>query len=159
MASLITLSGVPVSGKRPPLEVSDEVWDLLEPLLPVSERRLRYSGRRRSPDPQALRGILFVLRTGIPWMRMAQELRRRSGFTCWWRLEEWQQAGAWDELHAVLLTRLWAPGEIEWSRAVVDGSRMQASKGPPRRARSIGAETGRSTHPWSTAEVRRSRSR
>jgi len=46
------------------LEVSDEVW-ISEPLLPVSERRLNIRPQAL-PGPQALRGILFVLRTGIP---------------------------------------------------------------------------------------------
>jgi transposase len=48
-----------------PWIVSDELWELIEPLLPVRERRFRYSGRQRLPDRQALQGILFVLCTGI----------------------------------------------------------------------------------------------
>ena len=150
-----------MSGKRPPWEVSDELWELVEPLLPVRERRFRYPGRKRFPDRQALCGILFVLHTGIAWMQLPQELGYGSGFTCWRRLEEWQQAGVWDKLHRLLLSRLHAAGEIEWSRAVVDGSHIQAKKGAPKRARarSIGAETARSTTSSSTEKAPRSRSR
>ena len=113
----------------PPWEVSDELWELVEPLLPVRERRFRYPGRKRFPDRQALCGILFVLHTGIPWMHLPQELGYGSGFTCWRRLDEWQQAGVWDKLHQVLLTQLRAAGEIEWSRAIVDGSRTRRKRG------------------------------
>ena len=116
-------------GASPPWEVSDELWELVEPLLPVKQRRYRYPGRKRFPDRQALCGILFVLHTGTPWMHLPQELGYGSGFTCWRRLDEWQKAGVWDKLHAVLLTRLRAGGEIDWSRTVVDGSHIQAKKG------------------------------
>ena len=44
-----------------PWIVSDELWELVEPLLPVKERRFRYPGRKRLPDRLALQGILFVL--------------------------------------------------------------------------------------------------
>jgi len=44
-----------------PWIVSDELWELIEPLLPAKERRFCYPGRKRLPDPQALQGILFVL--------------------------------------------------------------------------------------------------
>jgi transposase len=141
-----------------PWVVSDELWGLVGPLLPVRRRRSRYPGRRRLPDREALSGILFVLQTGIAWMHLPRELGFGSGHTCWRRLDEWQQAGVWDKLHAVLLTRLQAAGEIEWSRAVVDASHVQAKKGAPRRARArlIEPETGRSTISSSTGTGSRS---
>jgi len=118
-----------------PWIVSDELWELVEPLLPRRERRFRYPGRRRFPDRQALQGILFVLHTGIAWTHLPQELGFGSGVTCWRRLDEWQRAGVWERLHAHLLSRLRSAGEIEWSRAVVDSSQIRAKKGAPRRAR------------------------
>ena len=118
-----------------PWIVSDELWQLVAPLLPRKERRFRYPGRKRLPDRQALQGILFVLHTGIAWTHLPQELGFGSGVTCCRRLEEWQQAGVWERLHALLLSRLRAAGEIEWTRAVVDSSQIQAKKGAPKRAR------------------------
>jgi transposase len=118
-----------------PWIVSDELWELVEPLLPKKERRFRYPGRKRFPDRQALQGILFVLHTGIAWTHLPQELGFGSGVTCWRRLDEWQRAGVWERLHVLLLQRLRAAGELEWSRAVVDSSQIQAKKGAPRRAR------------------------
>lgn len=36
--------------------------------------------------PCCLRGVLFVLRTGLPWEWMPQEVFGVSGVTCWRRL-------------------------------------------------------------------------
>jgi transposase len=58
--------------------VSDELWGLIEPLLPRIERRFRYPGRKRLPDRQALQGILFV-HTGISWPHLPLELGFGSG--------------------------------------------------------------------------------
>jgi transposase len=63
-----------------------------------------------------------------------------SGVTCWRRLDEWQKAGVWERLHVQLLSRLRAAGQIEWSRAVVDSSQIQAKRGAPRRARARSTE-------------------
>src|SRR5690348_7601994 len=111
-----------------PWIVSDELWELVEPLLPKVERRFRYPGRKRLPDRQALQGILFVLHTGISWPHLPLELGFGSGVTCWRRMDEWQKAGVWERLHELLLARLRAAGEIEWSRAVADSSHVQAKK-------------------------------
>src|SRR5436305_14094355 len=108
--------------------VSDELWGLVVPLLPVKERRFRSPGRKRLPDREALQGILFVLHTGISWPHLPLELGFGSGVTCWRRLDEWQRAGVWERLHELLLARLRAAGEIEWSRAVADSRRAQAKK-------------------------------
>jgi transposase len=130
-----------------PWIVSDELWELVEPLLPRVERRFRFPGRKRLPDRQALQGILFVLHTGIAWRHLPLELGFGSGSTCYRRLDEWQRAGVWQRLHALLLAELRAAGELEWERAVVDSSHVQAKKGAPRRgrARLIADEQARST--------------
>jgi transposase len=112
-----------------PWIVSDGLWELVEPLLPRVERRFRYPGRKRLPDRQALQGILFVLHTGISWPHLPLGLGFGSGVTCWRRLDEWQKAGVWERLHELLLARLRAAGEIEWSRAIADSSHVQAKKG------------------------------
>lgn len=69
-----------------PWIVSDELWELVEPLLPRKERRLRHPGRNRLPDRQALQGILFVLHTGIAWQHLgllrADEPVHHGRFRC-----------------------------------------------------------------------------
>jgi len=140
-----------------PWVVSDELWKRIEPLLPKVERRFRYPGRKRLPDRQALQGILFVLYTGIAWRHLPLELGFGSGSTCYRRLDEWQRAGVWERLHALLLAELRAAGELEWARAVADSSHVQAKKGAPRRARARLIEPDRA--PNSTSWSRRMGSR
>jgi transposase len=112
--------------------VSDELWAIVEPLLPKVERRYRFPGRKRIDDRSVLTGILFVLQTGIPWEYLPQEMGCGSGMTCWRRLKEWQDAGVWQKLHEILLARLHAAGRIDWSRAVVDSSHVRAVGGARR---------------------------
>jgi len=72
--------------------VSDDLWAVIEPLLPVIPLRPK-GGRPRVPDRAALTGIVFVLLTGIPWEMLPQEMGCGSGVTCWRRLRDWQMAG------------------------------------------------------------------
>jgi transposase len=74
------------SSRTKPWIVDDELWGLIEPLLPQSPRRFRYPGRRRLDDRLVLQGILFVLHTGIGWEHLPQELGFGSGMTAWRRL-------------------------------------------------------------------------
>jgi len=107
--------------------VDDDLWALVAPLLPAAKpRRTRYPGRKPLDDRAVLTGILFVLRSGIPWEMLPQEMGCGSGMSCWRRLRCWQQAGVWDKLHEVLLARLRTVGRIDWSRCIVDSSSIRA---------------------------------
>ena len=83
-------------------------------------------GRPRIPDRACLTGIVFVLKTGIQWEDLPQEMGCGCGMTCWRRLRDWQAAGVWEELHRTLLDRLGEAGRIDWSRASVDSSTVPA---------------------------------
>ena len=107
--------------------LDDELWKLIEPLLPPPKPpRFRYPGRRPVSNCAALTGILFVLKTGIPWEHLPQEVGCGSGMTCWRRLRDWQKAGVWDRIHRVLLERLREADKIDFSRAVVDSGSVRA---------------------------------
>ncbi|WP_439649029.1 IS5 family transposase [Herbidospora cretacea] len=115
--------------KLKPWEVDDELWAVIEPLLPRRPRRVRHPGRKRLDDRLALQGILFVLHTGIAWEHLPQELGYGSGMTCWRRLDEWNRAGVWQRLHEILLDRLRSADVLDLSRAAVDSSQIRALKG------------------------------
>ena len=124
--------------------VSDELWELIEPLIPKVARRHRFPGRKRLDDRKVLTGILFVLQTGIPWEYLPQEMGCGSGMTCWRRLAAWNEAGVWDELHLVLLKKLRGAKSLDWSRVVIDSSHVWAARAAPKRAGS-----------WVTTPLRR----
>ncbi len=107
-------------------EVDDELWAVIEPLLPKIERRARHPGRKRHPDRLVFQGILFVLHTGVAWEHLPQELGFGSGMTCWRRLAEWTEAAVWPQLHAVLLAELRSVDALNFSRTAVDGSHIRA---------------------------------
>ena len=106
--------------------LDDELWHIIEALLPKRKRRFRYPGRKALSDRDVLTGILFVLKTGIPWEDLPQEMGCGSGMTCWRRLRDWQKAGVWDKIHRVLLSQLRRADQVDFSRAVVDSASVRA---------------------------------
>src|SRR5207253_10565885 len=108
-ASVVKLGGVPMAVA--PWIVSDELWELVEPLLPVRERRFRYPGRKRLPDREALQGILFVLHTGISWRTLPAGLGFGSGGPGGRRPVGGRKAGGWGRLQGLRLTRYRPAGE------------------------------------------------
>ena len=108
--------------------LSDPLWELVEPFLPTPNSQPR-GGRPRISDRACLTGILFVLRTGVPWQLLPRELGCGSGMTCWRRLRDWQLAGVWDLIHFALLDWLARKDRIDWSRAVVDSCSIRAVYG------------------------------
>ncbi|MGF6735943.1 transposase [Paraburkholderia youngii] len=107
--------------------IDDELWALIEPLLPKTRRRNNERrGRPRVSERAALNGVLFVLRTGIRWNHLPSELMFGSGATCWRRLDAWQKAGVWNRLHALRLDRLRESGQLDLSYVAVDSSSVRA---------------------------------
>jgi len=110
--------------------VSDELWELIQPLLPPPKpRRFRHPGRKPLDDRKALTGILFVLKTGIPWEDLPVEMGCGCGMSCWRRLHAWQEQGLWFNLLQIRLQHLDEAGLIDWSRAAVDSSFARAFGG------------------------------
>jgi transposase len=115
--------------------ILDEVlWKFIEPLLPPpKKRRKRYPGRKPIDNRSALCAILFVLKTGIPWEYLPQELGWGSGMSAWRRLHAWQRQGVWQKIHEALLAHLHEADRIDWSRAIVDSSSVRAMHGGKKR--------------------------
>jgi transposase len=113
------------------LLVSDELWELVEPILP-KHPFVPGIGKPRVPDRVCLTGILFVLKTGIPWEDFPHEMGC-CGMTLWNRLDEWRRAGVWEQLHHLLLNQLRADERIDFSRVIVDSSSIRAVHGGKKR--------------------------
>ena len=103
----------------------DALWSLIQPVLPLPRSKPK-GGRPRLPDRACLAGVLFVLRRGIPWEMLPQELGCGSGMSCWRRVRDWQQTGIWQMIHFALLDWLCRFNQIDWSRAVVDSGSIRA---------------------------------
>jgi transposase len=129
--------------------VPDELWAVVAPLLPAEPPKVK-GGRPRVADRAVLTGILFVLRSGIPWEMLPPELGCGSGMTCWRRLRDWQAAGVWQQVHHALLTRLGKADQLDWSRASIDSQSVPAPKGgrKPVRIQRIAANRARSATCW-----------
>jgi len=113
------------------LLVPDELWELVEPILP-KHPYVPGVGKPRVADRVCLTGIIFVLKTGIPWEYFPHEMGC-CGMTLWNRLDEWRKAGVWDQLHRLLLNQLRAEDRIDFSRVIVDSSSIRAVHGEKKR--------------------------
>jgi transposase len=49
------------------MDLTDEQWEVVRPLIPVPFKRTDGHGRPRVEDRKILDGILWVMRTGAPW--------------------------------------------------------------------------------------------
>jgi transposase len=132
------------------LLVPDELWALVEPILPKHPYTPGV-GKPRVPDRVCLTGILFVLKTGIPWEDFPQEMGC-CGMTLWNRLDEWREAGVLPRLHRLLLDKLRGAGEIDFSRVIVDSSSVRAVHGGKKRGLPpwTAARAAPNTTSWST---------
>lgn len=108
--------------------LSHGLWKEIEPLLPPQTASPK-GGRPPVSNRACLTGILFILKSGLPWNMLPQEMGCGSGVTCWRRLQEWTQAGVWPALHRRLLRRLGKRGSIRLSRAVIDSASVRAVLG------------------------------
>ncbi len=100
-----------------------------------------------------------MLKSGIPWEMLPQEMGCGSGMTCWRRLREWQGAGVWERLHLVLLDRLGQADLIDWERASLDSASIPATRGAqkPGRIRRIREKRARSATLFRTGAASRLR--
>lgn len=121
--------------------VTEALWQVISPLFPERKPSPK-GGRPPVPDRVCLEGIIFVLKTGMPWQMLPTRLGYGSGSTCWRRFHAWTQLGIWPELHRRLLRVLGRNGRINLKRAVIDSASVRALKGgrTPARTRRIEAK-------------------
>jgi transposase len=110
--------------------VPDELWAIVQPLLPPPPRP-RWGGRTRTiPDRNCFAAIIYMARTSTPWRLLpAKELGCGSPATVWRRLNQWATAGVFEALHLDILDRLGERGRLDWSRASVDSASVRAKRG------------------------------
>jgi transposase len=109
--------------------VSDELWAVLQPLLPVHVNTHRFGGGRpRVPDRQCADGIFYVLRTGCQWKALDQT-DLCAGSTAHDRYQEWVAAGVFLKLWQVGVERFDELKGIDWEWVSMDGAMTKAPLG------------------------------
>ena len=128
--NLILMSSIPLSRKaRRPTHGGTclgRIVEPIEPLLPPLPPPSPKGGRPWVEHRPALTGIIFVLKTGIPWQALPTEMGCGSGSTCWRRFAAWTRLAVWSKLHALLLTALGKAGAVNLERAVIDSASVRA---------------------------------
>lgn len=109
--------------------ISDELWTVLEPLLPKHTNTHRFGGGRpRVPDRRCADAIFYVLRTGCQWEALNQtELCAKS--TAHDRFQEWAAAGVFLRLWQVGVAQFDDLKGIDWEWLSMDGAMTKAPLG------------------------------
>ena len=110
-------------------QVSDELWEVLEPLIPEHVNTHRFGGGRpRVPDRTCANGIFYVLRTGCQWKAL-DATGICSGSTAHLRFQQWVAAGVFLELWRVGLERYDELKGLDWSWLSMDGAMTKSPLG------------------------------
>jgi len=113
--------------------ISDVLWELIEPLLPVREKPLHPLGchRPRVSDRKVLNSIFYLLRTGGQWQSLDSldptRYARRS--TSHARFQEWQRDGFFARLWEAALGDYDELKGLDWSWLALDGAMTKAPLG------------------------------
>jgi transposase len=129
MRDLLRMSRAPV--------LSDEVWARIEPLLPAVKGAM---GPPFRPHRPVVEGVLYRLRTGIPWRDLPPE------FGAWQtvhrRHQRWSTDGTWDRVLAAVQAAADAEGELDW-RVSADSTIVRVHQHAATAGRSISSPSSR----------------
>ena len=120
------------------MDLTDEQWDVLEPLIPIPTRRVDGKGRPWREPRDILNGILWILRTGAPWHDLPK--RYPPYQTCHRRFQQWVKEGVLSGILETLAEDLKERGGLDLSECFIDGTFVVAKKGGHRWERPSGAK-------------------
>ena len=129
-------------------ELTDEQWEIVEPLIPEPPKRDDGKGRPRREDRDTLNGILWILRSGARWQDMPSRFPPYQ--TCHRRFQEWARSGVLRQIVEALAEDLRSRGKLDLAECFIDATFVVAKKGALPLARPSGARV-RSSWQWQTA--------
>jgi transposase len=132
------------------MDLKDEQWEIVKPLLPKVAKRADGRGRPRVDDREILNGILWVLRTGAAWYDMPD--RYPAYQTCHRRFQEWAQKGTFEKVLRALVQDVKERGGLDLTECFIDGSFVIAKKGAAGWEKPSGAKV-QSSWQWQMALV------
>jgi transposase len=124
------------------MDLTDEQWEVLEPLIPDPLQREDRRGRPWRDPRDVLNGILWILRTGAPWKDLPE--RYPPYQTCHRRFQRWIEEGVLSRVLEALAEDLEERGEIDLSECYIDSTFVVAKKGGSVLERPSGAKVRRS---------------
>lgn len=108
-----------------PSDLTDEEWELLEPLLPPPS----WTGRKREVDlREVLNAIFYQLRTGCQWEYLPHDFPA-PGTVYWW-FRKFEREGTWEKIHQELYTTTRASlgRHDEPSAAILDSQSVKTTE-------------------------------
>ena len=109
------------------MDLTDEQWNIVEPLLPKPVKRVDGKGRPRMDNRVILNGILWIMRTGAPWHDMPN--RYPPYQTCHRRFQEWVRSGTFEKILRKLVKDVKERGDLDLTECFIDGTFVMAKKG------------------------------
>lgn len=100
--------------------ISDDVWAVIEPLLPTTEGK---RGGQYRDHRTVVEGIAWRFKTGSPWRDLPAEFGPWQ--TAWKRHAAWSADGTWDGITSALQQAADDEGELDWTVSV-DSSIVRA---------------------------------
>jgi transposase len=131
-------------------ELTDEQWNLVDPLVPRSKAK---TGRPPRDRRLMLNGIFWILGTGAPW----RDLPERFGpwQTVYDHFARWRKSGVFARVIEALQVKLDEKGLIDWDLWCVDGANVRAARAAAGADKKVSRSTptSRSTTHWAAAEA------
>lgn len=93
--------------------LTDQQWELLEQLLPRSEGRV---GRNFANNRRVVEGMLYRLRTWIPWRDLPEVFGPWQ--TAWKRHRRYAGDGTWDRVLTAMPALADATGNLDWVTSI-----------------------------------------
>jgi hypothetical protein len=132
------------------MDLTEEQWAVVEPLLPKPVKRADGKGRPRVDNRAILNGVLWVMRTGAPWHDMPN--RYPPYQTCHRRFQEWVKAGTFESILRKLVVDVKERGDLDLTECFIDGTFVMAKKGAQGWGKPSGARV-QSSWQWQMALV------
>ena len=107
-------------------QIPDELWEKIKTLIPPLKPKKK-SGRPRTADRKAMNAIFYVLRTGCQWNALPRSLGASS--TVHDRVQEWREAGLFEQMWKEGLMEYEIEKEIDWEWQSMDGAVTKAPLG------------------------------